>query len=67
MNVPKINRDHARQFSGEWLLNGKIAVALDDVTFQFAADFAQVVINTVFQQVIEEQERAKKALVVAQG
>lgn len=67
MNIPKIGREHAKQYSGEWLFHGKIAVALDDCTFDFAADFANAILQTVFAQVIAEQEAAKKALVVAQS
>ena len=65
MNIPRITRDMARQFSGEFLFNGKVAVVMDDVSFQFAAEFAQAVLNTVFQQYMAEQEARKKALVVA--
>jgi hypothetical protein len=65
MQIPKITDEHAAAFRGQWLYNGKIAVALDEVTIQFARDFAQTVLNTVFQQLIAEEEAKKKALVVA--
>ena len=66
MNVPKISPAHAAEFRGQWLFNGKIAVALDEVTLAFAADFANAVLQTVFSQYLSEQEAKKKQLVVAQ-
>jgi len=67
MNIPKITPDHAAAFRGQWLYHGKIAVAIDEVTLAFAADFAQTVLNTVFSQYQMEQEAAKKKLVTANG
>lgn len=67
MNIPKLTREHAKAFSGEWLFHGKVAVALDDVTFDFAADFASAVLQSIFAQYMQEQEAQKKQLVVAQS
>jgi hypothetical protein len=66
MQIPRITEEHAASFRGQWLYNGKIAVAIDDVSLQFASDFANVVLNTVFGQYMAEQEAQAKKLVVAE-
>jgi hypothetical protein len=62
MSIPTIEMEHAAKFRGTWLYNGKIAVAIDEVTLQFARDFANFVLaSPVVAQAFYEELKALEA------
>jgi hypothetical protein len=59
MQIPVVNKEEAKKFSGIWNFKG-VAIVLDDVHCQFASDFANVVLKSFVQKLIQEQAEAAK-------
>ena len=60
MQIPKVDRKQVEGFAKVWTYRG-VALLLNDAHIQFAADFANVMLNSIVQQVTQQQAAALKA------
>lgn len=51
--TPVVPKEEAQRFAQTWAKNG-IIVNLDDVTIQFATDFANVVLSSFFHNIVPQ-------------
>lgn len=63
MNIPVLTADQAKHFGGVWKHNG-IHIFMDNSHYQFAADFANVVLKSFIEQAQREAAEAAKPKVV---
>jgi hypothetical protein len=62
MKVPVVNVSEAKRFSKAWSHKG-VALVIDMPLCQFAADFANVVLKSFVQSLIQQQMEAAQPLV----
>lgn len=65
-NYPKVVPGDVKGFSKAWDLNG-IKMILDSTTLQFAVDFANVVLKSYVDNLIENAQKLKAAKTAAQA
>ena len=59
MQVPQVTRAEAKRFSKAWSHKG-VALVIDDALCQYAADFANVVLRSFVQNLMQQQAEAAK-------
>jgi hypothetical protein len=61
VRIPKITPEQAKGFSNVWRTPGGLALVLDSAALQFAADFANIVLQSyICDQIGKAQAQAKK-------
>jgi hypothetical protein len=60
--IPKVGINAARAFSEEWNRNRPVSLIFKDPELQFAADFANVILQQFVAQYIQQQEEKKVKL-----
>jgi hypothetical protein len=56
MQIPKIDRKQVEGFAKVWTYKG-VALCLNDAHIQFAADFANVMLQSFVQQVAQQKPK----------
>lgn len=57
---PTVTKEHARQYARqEWHMGGGIKPILDETTFQFASDFANIVLKSVMRDMADKIRQMK--------
>jgi len=66
--VVKVTKDDAKKFGQFWTHKG-VAIFMDDTHYQFAADFANIVIKSFIEDAQRQAAEAakKKQIVIAQS